>query len=146
MAGTQNGRSKAGVAKWQTGQKGPGSFRIRVFFVFFSQSDRSGRRAVVHSRIDPPSLAQEELIDRLRRHTKIVPRCPGLLENSGVGRVGGVACVCRSECVCVCVWVRVCPRGTLIGVISALPHDRCRLFTAETSMPTPAWVVNVRHH
>ena len=41
--------------------------------------------------------------------------------------------------------VRVCPRGTLIGAISALPHDRCRLFTAETSMATPAWVVNVRH-
>lgn len=63
---------------------------------------------------------------------------PGLLENSGAGGV----CVCVNVCVCVCVR----PRGTLIGAISALPHDRCRLFTAETSMPTPAWVVNVRHH
>lgn len=44
--------------------------------------------------------------------------------------------------VCACV----CPRGTLIGAISSLPHDRCSLFTVETSMPTPAWVVNVRHH
>lgn len=68
-----------------------------------------------------------------------------LLENN---ITGGVACLreCRSVHLCGCVCVRVCPRGTLIGAISALPHDRCRLFTAETSMPTPAWVVNVRHH
>lgn len=95
----------------------------------------------------PHSLAQEDPIDRLRRHTKIVPQAPVCWRTAALG-VGGAACVRGSECVrlCVCVRARVCPRGTLIGVISALPHDRCRLFTAETSMPTPAWVVNVRHH
>lgn len=42
--------------------------------------------------------------------------------------------MCARMCVCVCVF----PRGTLIGAISSLPHDRCSLFTVETSMPTPA--------
>lgn len=63
--------------------------RVAVTFLFFL-SVQSGRRAVVYSRIDP-SLALEELIDRLRRHTKIVPQGPGLLENSGVGGGGGLA-------------------------------------------------------
>lgn len=134
MAGTQNGCNKVNCKMATDGRrdiksKVPGSLRPYLGCDYFQvpvkfKEDSTARRA---DRL--PSLLAEVVYN----DCSIDPeqRCQG--------------CVCEGS---MCMWVCVClcPRGTLIGAISALPHDRCSLFTAETSMPTPAWVVNVRHH